>query len=175
MHLDTEIAVYTWSGVGGFAGLTKIASSDDWGSCLYPVTTYHPNSSCVTVMANPATKFWIQIDGKRNAVGNYVIDIIPFAPTAANVSVNGRITNSDGTGISRTTVLLTDNNGNTRTATTNQFGYYRFENIEVGQSYILQANSKRFQFQNNPRILSVSDNITGEDFITVADTFNKLE
>ena len=116
LHLDTEIAVYTWSGVGGFAGLTKIASSDDWGSCAYPLTTYHPASSCVIVNANPATKFWIQIDGKRNAVGNYVIDIIPFTPTAANVSVSGRVTTPEGAGVRNARVLLTDSSGNSRSA-----------------------------------------------------------
>jgi hypothetical protein len=56
-----------------------------------------------------------------------------FAPTAAHVSVTGRVNNTRGGIVRRVRVILTDNStGFVRAAQTNQFGYYRFEDVESG-------------------------------------------
>jgi hypothetical protein len=89
-----------------------------------------------------------------------------FVITAASVSISGRVTNESGRGVSRTTVSLTDLSGNPRTAITNPFGYYRFTDIETGQIYTLEARRKGYQFENNPRLINISDNLEGEDFVT---------
>jgi hypothetical protein len=86
-------------------------------------------------------------------------------PTAAEVSVSGRVTDSLGRGITHVRVSLTDMSGNARTAITGTFGYYRFDAVAAGQSYTLQAASKRFLFANNPRIVSIVDNLLGENFV----------
>jgi hypothetical protein len=87
-----------------------------------------------------------------------------LTPTAATATINGRAADSNGQGIPRVRISLTDSNGNIRYAVTNSFGYYRFEELEIGQTYVLQAASKRFQFQNNPRILLISEDLADEDF-----------
>jgi hypothetical protein len=51
-------------------------------------------------------------------------------------------------------------------ATTNQFGYYRFEDIQVGQSYVLHASSGRYKFENPTRLINLDDSITDADFIS---------
>ena len=97
-----------------------------------------------------------------------VQSLSPFAvaqnlgPLAANVSVGGRVTTSDGYGISKARVSITASNGETRTAKTNAFGYYNFEEIPVGETYILSAAHKRYQF--NSQVITVSEEIQNADF-----------
>jgi hypothetical protein len=79
------------------------------------------------------------------------------APTAARVSITGRVLTSNGRTITNTNVALTDATGNVRSARTSSFGYFRFDDIEVGQAYIVAVNSKRYVFQ--PQVLSVVDEI----------------
>lgn len=70
------------------------------------------------------------------------------APTAAAVSLSGRVYNGKGNGIiSRVYIVLTDTaTGTTRSAQTNPFGFYSFEELEVGRFYIIRAQSKNFVF-----------------------------
>ena len=87
-------------------------------------------------------------------------------PTAAHVSISGRVMTSSGRGISNTTVVMTDSSGEIRYARTNPFGYYRFVNVVVGQTYIFNVNSKRYAFA--PQVVSVSEELTGLNFIAIA-------
>lgn len=68
------------------------------------------------------------------------------APTAASVSVTGRILSSSGRGIINAVVVMTDPNGNTRFARTSTFGYYRFDDVQIGGTYIFTVSSKRYEF-----------------------------
>ena len=84
-------------------------------------------------------------------------------PTAAGVSVTGRVLTSDGRGLRIATVSMTDQSGVTRTARTSSFGYYRFEDVQVGGTYILAVVSKRYQFAS--QVLNVLDDLTDVDFV----------
>jgi hypothetical protein len=86
-----------------------------------------------------------------------------LVPSAAMVSVGGRVTTASGMPISRVNVKLTDQNGNARSALTSNFGYYRFDEVEVGQTYVVSIESKRYQFA--PRLISLSDELADLDFI----------
>lgn len=86
-----------------------------------------------------------------------------FAPTAASVSVSGRVMTTDGRGLKNAVVVLADMNGYTRTARTSTFGYYHFKEVDVGQTYIFNARSKSYQF--TPQTVSVFDNIRNLNFI----------
>jgi len=88
-----------------------------------------------------------------------------LGPTAANVSISGRVMTADGRGLSRASVILTDMNGNSRTATTSVFGYFRFDEVMVGETYILTAVSKGYVFQQ--QTISVLDEMSGLDFIAL--------
>ena len=68
-----------------------------------------------------------------------------LAPTAATVSVGGRVF-AGKQAVSRAIITLTDLNGTARKTITNPFGFYRFEGVEVGQTYILSASHKQYQF-----------------------------
>ena len=86
---------------------------------------------------------------------------------AAEVSVGGRIQTANGNGIRNVSVALTAPDGTTRTTLTNAFGYYNFENVEVGANYIITVNSKRYTFTNPTQIISVSENVSDVDFVSI--------
>ena len=88
-----------------------------------------------------------------------------LAPTAALVSISGRVLTADGQGIRNISVKLSDANGGIRLTKTGSFGYFRFTEVEVGQIYILEVTGKKFTFSNPTRVLSVFDEITNVDFI----------
>lgn len=87
----------------------------------------------------------------------------PFlAPTAASVSVSGRVLTTDGSGLKNARVILTDLHGNSQTTVTASFGYYSFSEIEAGQTYILTVQSKRYQFA--PQVINALEDIENLNF-----------
>ena len=55
--------------------------------------------------------------------------------------------------------------GESHVAITNPFGYYRFDDVEVGGTYLIEASSKRFEFV--PRSISVLDELTDVDIVAL--------
>ena len=92
--------------------------------------------------------------------GAQAYSLTVLGPTAANISISGRVLTPDGRGLRNARVTLTDQNGVTRTVLTSAFGYYRFDEIAVSQIVIVQVVSKRYSFQ--PQIVNVSEDL--EDF-----------
>jgi len=62
------------------------------------------------------------------------------------VSISGKVETANGRGVSKAIVTLTEANGNVRYAVTNPFGYFRFDQIKVGDIYTLNAKHKRYIF-----------------------------
>jgi len=94
-----------------------------------------------------------------------VVQITPIAcpmPTAASVSIGGRVTTPEGRGLRGALVSLTDQNGNTRTAMTTTFGYYHFDEVAAGETYVISVSSKRYSFA--PQVVSVMEDLTGLNF-----------
>lgn len=101
------------------------------------------------------------------AVGNIFLDIsntnftIALAPTAASVSISGRVLTAggeDGHGLANAIVYLTKASGETLMERTSSFGYYRFEDIAVGQTVSIAVVSKRYEFA--PQIVNVTEELT---------------
>ncbi len=80
------------------------------------------------------------------------------SPTAAGVTVSGRVVTSEGRGLRSTNVLITDPNGNTRRVLTGAYGSFQFDDVEVGQTYVISVGARRFNF--TPQVLQISDNIS---------------
>jgi hypothetical protein len=108
--------------------------------------------------------------GARSTGGGY--DLVggfwfppPLAPTAASVNVSGRIRTAEGRGITNVQVILTDTTTGERFETVSSLsGYYRFEEVAVGRTYLLSVSSKRYTFDPAIRLLILVDELTGEDF-----------
>ena len=100
--------------------------------------------------SGPVTK--TLVDGRVTLVG----------PTAANVSVGGRVTDASGNPLRGVTVTLAGTD-TTRNDITSPFGYYQFDDVTSGQTYVISAASKRFTF--TPRLITVLDQLTTLDIV----------
>ncbi|MFN6963676.1 MAG: carboxypeptidase-like regulatory domain-containing protein [Pyrinomonadaceae bacterium] len=95
---------------------------------------------------------------------NNVVITSQSAPTAATVTVAGRVADAGGRGICNAIVTLTDLDGTSRTATTNPFGYYRFHEVPAGAAYIVAVASKRYAFSPDSRVVTVVEDLNDVDF-----------
>jgi hypothetical protein len=93
----------------------------------------------------------------------YETGIVLILPSAAGVTVSGRVLNSNGQGVRNATVVITDSEGNRRTATTGSFGFYTFEDVEAGGTYVIGVTSNRYRFAS--RVVNVTDTLTDVDFV----------
>lgn len=90
-----------------------------------------------------------------------------LAPTETDVIVAGRVTSSNGTGLAQVRVAIAGGGlAEPRIVTTNPFGYYRFNDVAAGQTYVLTVSAKRYSFVQSPRLLSVFDDMYNVDFTT---------
>ena len=85
-----------------------------------------------------------------------------ITPTAATVRLGGRVTVNNGRGLANATVLLTNQNGATRTARTNSFGYYQFAEVAAGETYVVAVTNKQYLFE--PQIVTVTQEIGDLNF-----------
>lgn len=95
-------------------------------------------------------------------VGN----ILPPA-SAAGASVSGRLLTADGNGIRNASLYLMEENGTVHRAVSSAFGYYRFEDIPVGQSVVVSVASKRYMFSPSTRVISLTDEIFDMDWVAI--------
>jgi hypothetical protein len=95
--------------------------------------------------------------------GKGMYDIPVLAPTAAGVSVSGRVRSLNGVSIPQARVTITGANGENRTVRTNSFGYFRIENVAAGQSYTIGVTAKGYSFA--PQIVSVLDAVAELEFV----------
>jgi len=88
-----------------------------------------------------------------------------FIPTAANVTVSGRVLTENGNGIRNTVVTITDTSGNVLVTRTSTFGYFHFYEIRVGETYVISVNSKRFIFKPSSQVINVDEELSNIYFI----------
>ena len=114
--------------------------------------------------------FWTQT-GPNNALVGHIdnfsqsVTNIPnpcSVPTAASVFVSGRVMNGPDRPASKAIVTLTDSGGVTRTAVTNPFGYYKFDQVAAGQSVVVQVSAKGRQYA--PQVVNVMADIENLNF-----------
>jgi hypothetical protein len=109
--------------------------------------------------------FLVHSDGFGDNTDMFVDDVTLIAPTAAGINITGRALTSNGIGISNAVIQLTDSQGNEKSVKTSTLGYYTFEDVPAGQTYVITASAKRYTFEQPIQVLNVSDNLTDVDFI----------
>ena len=102
------------------------------------------------------------INGAIN--GGWGLDFL--GPSAANVTVGGRIQNSQGRGVYNAKVEITDENGAVRATRTNSFGFYQFDEVLAGQTYVFNVRHKTYQFDT--QVITVLDELQNIDFIAIS-------
>ncbi|MBC7797571.1 MAG: carboxypeptidase regulatory-like domain-containing protein, partial [Pyrinomonadaceae bacterium] len=81
--------------------------------------------------------------------------------TAATVAVSGKVT-AGKRGVAMARVTLTSESGKFTTVKTNSFGFYRFSEVAVGETYSLQVAAKNYSFAS--QVLSVNEEVANVDF-----------
>lgn len=141
-------------------GLLGDTSVNNFDNTTLPSTNFDFTGAYQWDLVIPAAgtrSVTVQLSGNTN---------LPPA-VAANVSVGGRVlTEKDGRPVTRATVTLTDQSGTTRTALTNAFGYFRFDDLEVGENYVFTVQHKLYEFA--PRVISVNEDIGEIIFVPVS-------
>lgn len=87
------------------------------------------------------------------------------APTAAATSVSGRVRTVSGAGIGNARVTISGPGlSEPITVITNNFGHFRFDQVQAGQTYVVTVSAKRYTFSPASRAVSVQQDVTGLDF-----------
>lgn len=99
--------------------------------------------------------------GIHNGSGSIVESVKDRGPLPTTIS--GRVLTPSGIGIRNTIVHLTNSQGVRRTATTSSFGFYTFDNVTTGGTYIIGVSSKQYRF--SPRSLLITSELANLDFL----------
>lgn len=120
------------------------------------------------INANGIWSLYVRDDGnfprpevQSGAICGWGIELLPV--TSVGVDVSGRVVTADGRGIRNAVVEMTDPHGITRSVVTSSFGYYRFEGVMVGTSYVMGVRSRQYRFV--PRVVTVLDTLNNVDFV----------
>ncbi len=115
---------------------------------------------------------WVDFDASGNddalAIDNF--EITAFVPTAAGVSVSGRVADAGGTPIRG--AVLTISGGSLsapRTLKTGTFGQYLFEGLPAGETYFLSVRAPKHSFAEPTRVVNLPDSVSDLDFIAISD------
>lgn len=134
--------IYMPARIGGVTGIYEVATDGSGTISLAPVS-----ENLIAAGSN------VEFVGSVNGA----------VPTAANISISGRV-RTGKSGVTRANVILTNQNGESRSVQTNSFGEYRFDNVATGETYIISVNHRRYYFQ--PQIVNALENLTELDFTT---------
>ncbi len=140
-------------------GVSYAISSGQLPAGLSLATAFAPTAAAaITGMPSSSGTFNFAMTG-TSGMGTSTVSyrITILAPTAAGVSVSGRLQTADGRGIRGARVLIADQNGIVGSAITGAFGYFELTDIAAGRSYSLTVVSKQFRF--SPQIVNVADAI----------------
>lgn len=88
-----------------------------------------------------------------------------IAPSAAGVTIAGRVLDGYGRAISSAKLTLTNAfTGEVEVVYTNSFGYYKFEDVTSFDFFVMNVSHRRYSFPNGTVQFSADDNIAGMDF-----------
>ena len=100
-----------------------------------------------------------------NAVQNFTLNVI-LAPSSTGAAIKGRITNLNGRSLSYVMIMLS---GGTLDeplyARASAFGFYQFSEVPVGHTYIVSVSSKRYQFEQPAKVITLMDELSDVNFV----------
>lgn len=105
------------------------------------------------------TSFRFNEGTPTNTTGNGQFTVL--SPTAATATISGRVTTASRRGIAGATVTLTDSNGVSRSTAVNLKGFYQFDGVRTGETYVVSVSGKGFT--GTEQVITVLDNLTGVD------------
>ncbi len=132
-------------------------------------TSYAANNGGLSAssMSGPRHLFFDELrqslfyaDGENNRVLRFPAAL---SPTAASVTVSGRVIAPQMLRLINARVILTDSQGNSRTVLTGRAGSFRFTDVAAGETYIISVLSKRYQYA--PQVISVTEDLSELIFV----------
>jgi hypothetical protein len=69
-----------------------------------------------------------------------------------------------GRGVSGVVITVQGTDGVSKTVVTNTLGYYKFNDLQTGELFVVTAKSKRYTFDVPVQVINLGDNIAGLDF-----------
>lgn len=149
------------------------------------VISTHPDDSATRVPApqddslaiyngtNPNGVWRLYVNDKTSEFSGVIengwtILIEAEASMPALADVCGRVVTTDGRGIGKVRLSMTGGFlADPVLVSSNPFGYFCFRQMDVGQTYTIAANSKRYTFENAVQFAVLLDEITDMRFIAM--------
>lgn len=135
-----------------------------WSGLDLTNSTTNQNDAANAVYTASATLGYTALEriamNTRYAAAGYTM---PAPPTAAGVSISGRVLTNDGHGLRNASVSITNATGNVVYSRSSSLGYFRFDEIDSGQTYVISVASKRFTFA--PRVVNVTGDLSDVEFM----------
>ena len=83
--------------------------------------------------------------------------------TSAAAVVSGRVVTTKGQGIQRARVTMSDAAGRLRHTVTNSFGFFRFEEVPVGETYLVSVTARKLSIDS--RMVEVISDVSDLTFV----------
>lgn len=151
----------TWTVVPG-AGGQGASFPSTGGAAAVSVTNASGIATAPPLLANGISGQYA-INATIPGAATQTFAAFNVSPSAAGVSVSGRVMTSDGRGLRNARVVLTDSHGLARTVTTSSFGAYQFDDVAAGETYVIGVVSKLYRFSS--QLVTVEDTLTNVNFI----------
>ncbi len=162
------VSAWSWSNTAtNVANGTSMASPHVAGTVALFLET-HQNATPAQVTGNLLSESTAgTMNGLDTSTANRMVYTDPqVAPTAGEASIDGRVVSNTGRAIKGVTITLQNASASEfKTAITNAFGFYRFDDLEVGSFYVMSIRNKRYFFENSPYAFTLNDNFTAPAFI----------
>ena len=100
-------------------------------------------------------------DTKFSNTTDYRLQLL--VPNAASASISGKVLTPTGRGLANAVVTMTNQNGQSISTRTSSFGYYRFDEVQSGETYIISVASRRYQFAS--QVVNVSESLDELNFV----------
>ncbi len=100
-----------------------------------------------------------QLHSPSGAPDGAVFFLEDYTTTSAGARISGRIFTPTGAGLRGAVATLTDSRGFVRRFTAGTLGYFKFDDIVAGETYILGVESRRFKFQQ--KVINLTEDLTG--------------
>ncbi len=134
--------------------------AEQWNGRVFFSGSFDVGAGSVRSGLSPVPMSWTMTIAENWAQGGIAVKAVPT--TAASVSVGGRVATGSGQGIRGARVTLTGPGGEMRVLLTNPFGYYRFDDVRAGETYVISVSAKCCQF--SPRVLTITEELGDLDF-----------
>lgn len=111
----------------------------------------------------------VEWDGfPQNTSANLGLHTAFCAPSAAPASLGGRVITSQGQGIRSVVVMVSGGAlSGPRMMMTGTFGYFRFDDLRAGETYVVTVNAKRYAFAVPSQVVNLTDNVTDMNFVAL--------